>query len=99
MIVADILMWFLLVAGTYAVFISYWLATQALFPELTDRCRQRIKSAPLGQALIGLAWTIPTVAAGVALLNVPNPLLKFMRATIVLLLILAGLVGSSAVVG
>jgi len=96
MIVADILMWFLLIMGTYAIFISYWLAAQALFPELTDRCRQRIKVAPLKHALIGLAWTIPTAAAGVALLNVPNPLLKFMGATILLLLILAGLVGSSA---
>jgi len=96
MIVADILMWFLLIMGAYVIFISYWLAAQALFPELTDRCRQRIKSAPLRQALIGLAWTIPAAAAGVALLNVPNPLLKFLGATIVLLLILAGLIGSSA---
>ena len=96
MIVADILMWFLLIMGTYVVFISYWLAAQALFPELTDRCRQRIKAAPWKHALIGLAWTIPTAAAGVALLNVPNPLLKFLGATIVLLLILAGLIGSSA---
>jgi hypothetical protein len=96
MIVADILMWFLLIMGTYVIFISYWLAAQALFPELTDRCRKRIKAAPLKHALIGLAWTIPTAAAGVALLNVPNPLLKFLGATIVLLLILAGLVGSSA---
>ena len=48
------------------------------------------------QALIGLAWTIPAAAAGVALLNVPNPLLKFLGATIVLLLILAGMIGSSA---
>jgi hypothetical protein len=96
MIVADILMWFLLIMGTYIIFISYWLAAQALFPDLTDRCRQRIKAAPLRQALIGLAWTIPAAAAGVALLNVPNPLLKFLGATIVLLLILAGLIGSSA---
>ena len=59
MIVADILMWFLLIMGTYIIFISYWLAAQALFPELTDRCRQRIKAAPVKQALIGLAWTIP----------------------------------------
>jgi hypothetical protein len=96
MIVADILMWFLLIMGAYVIFISYWLAAHALFPDLTDRCRQRIKAAPWKQALIGLAWTIPATAGGVALLNVPNPLLKFSGATIVLLLILAGLVGSSA---
>src|SRR5260370_8658427 len=96
MIVADILMWFLLIMGTYVIFISYWLAAQALFPELTDRCRQRIKAAPLKQALIGLGWTIPAAAAGIALLNVPNPLLKFLGPTLRLLLILAGLVSSSA---
>jgi hypothetical protein len=96
MIVADILMWFLLIMGSYVIFISYWLAAQALFPELTDRCRQRIKAAPMKHALIGLAWTIPAVATGIALLKVPNPLLKFLGATLVLLLILAGLIGSSA---
>lgn len=95
MIVADILMWFLLILGTYIVFISYWLASQALFPELADRCRERIKATPLKQALIGLAWTIPSAAAGIAFLNIPNPILKFVGATVVLLLILAGLVGSS----
>jgi hypothetical protein len=95
MIVADILMWFLLILGTYVIFISYWLAAQALFPELADGCRQRIKAAPVKQALIGLACAVPVVAAGIGLLNVPNPLLKFAGATMVLLLILAGLVGSS----
>ena len=93
MIVADILMWFLLIMGTYVIFISYWLASQALFSDTVDRCRQRIKSAPVRQALFGLGWTIPCAAGGVALLNVPNPLLKFAGATILLLLILAGLVG------
>lgn len=95
MIVADILMWFLLITGTYIVFISYWLASQALFSEVVDRCRERIQSAPLRQTLIGLGWTIPLTAGGVALLNAPNPLLKFAGATILLLLILAGLVGSA----
>jgi hypothetical protein len=95
MIVADILMWFLLILGTYVVFISYWLAAQALFPDLAEGCRHRIKSAPLKHALIGLACTIPAAAAGIALLNVPNPILKFIGAAMVLLLILSGLVGSS----
>ena len=37
MIVADILMWFLLIAGTYIVINGYWLSTQGLFPALL-RC-------------------------------------------------------------
>jgi hypothetical protein len=95
MIVADILMWFLLVAGTYIVFISYWLASQGLFPEFVDRCRQRIKTAPFQQFLFGLVLTIPIAAAGIALLNAPNPALKFPGAALLLILILAGLVGST----
>jgi hypothetical protein len=35
------------------------------------------------------------VIAGIAFLNVPNPAIKFAGATILLLLILAGLVGSA----
>ena len=65
MIVADILMWFLLIMGTYVIFISYWLAAQALFPELTDRCRLRIKAAPVKQALNELMVDSPEgVSAG-----------------------------------
>ena len=88
-------MWFLLIAGTYVIFISYWLAAQALFPDLAERCRQRIKGAPARHVLLGLAWTVPTVVAGVALLNAPSAALKFAGATVLLLLVLAGLVGSS----
>src|SRR5260370_6918043 len=95
MIVADILMWFLLILGTYIVFISYWLASQALFPELADRCRQRIKAAPVKQALVGLGWTVPTAAAGIAFLNVPNPILKFVGAAVVFFLLFAGFAASS----
>lgn len=98
MIVADVLMWFLLIVGTYVIFISYWLASQALFPALTERCRQRIKNTPLRRAGAGLALTAPSAAGGIILLNAPNPALKFAGATILLLLILAGLVGSSGLV-
>src|SRR5713226_10242856 len=95
MIVADILMWFLLIAGTYIVFISYWLASQGLFPDFVDRCRQRIKTAPFRQFLLGLALTVPIGAAGFAMLNAPNPKLKFPGAALLLLLVLGGLVGSA----
>ncbi len=95
MIVADILMWFLLIMGTYVVFISYWLASQALFPDLADRCRRRIKTSPTRHVLLGLAWTVPTAFAGVAMLNLPSAAVKFAGATVLLLLVLAGLVGSS----
>jgi hypothetical protein len=95
MIVADILMWFLLITGTYIVFISYWLATQGLFPNYVDRCRQRIKAAPFRQFLLGLAVAIPAGVAGVAMLRAPSPALKFPGAALLMILVLSGLAGSS----
>jgi hypothetical protein len=95
MIVADILMWFLLIAGTYIVINGYWLTTQGLFPEFVDRCRERIRRAPLQSLLFGLGGTVPTVILGVALFRAASPALKFAGATVLLLLILIGLMGSA----
>src|SRR5258705_13372327 len=95
MIVADILMWFLLIMGTYVVFISYWLASQGLFPDFVDRSRQRIKRAPFQQFLLGLALTVPAAAGGIALLNAPSPAFKFPGAALLMILVLSGLIGSA----
>jgi hypothetical protein len=95
MIVADILMWFLLVIGIYIVFNSYWLASQGLFPDFVDRCRQRIRTAPFRHFLLGLALTVPLAGGGIALLNAPSPALKFSGAVLLIMLILSGLAGSS----
>src|SRR5262245_36301588 len=95
MIVADILMWFLLIMGTYVVFISYWLASRGLFPDFVERCRQRIRTAPFQQFLLGLALAVPVGAGGIALLNAPSPALKFPGAAMLMILVLSGLVGST----
>ena len=95
MIVADILMWFLLIAGTYIVINGYWLTTQGLFPEFVDRCRERIGSAPFKPLLLGLGSAVPSAVLGVAMLRAASPVLKFAGATVLLLLILVGLMGSA----
>jgi hypothetical protein len=95
MIVADILMWFLLIAGIYIVINAYWLTTQGLFPEFVDRCRERIRRAPLQSLLLGLGGTVPGVVLGVAMFRAASPALKFAGATVLLLLILIGLMGSA----
>ena len=95
MIVADILMWFLLVAGTYIVINAYWLTTQGLFPEFVDRCRERIRRAPIQSLLFGLAGTVPAVILGIVLFRAASPVLKFAGAAVLLLLILTGLMGSA----
>jgi hypothetical protein len=95
MIVADILMWFLLIAGTYIVINAYWLATQGLFPDFVDRCREAIRRAPYRPFLFGLAVSVPAAIAGIAMFRAPSPILKFAGAALLLLLILFGLMGSA----
>jgi len=95
MIVADILRWFLLIAGTYIVINGYWLTTQGLFPGFVDRCRERIGRAPFKPLLLGLASAVPSAVLGVAMLRAASPVLKFAGATVLLLLILVGLMGSA----
>ncbi len=95
MIVADVLLWFLVITGTYLIFISYWLASRALFEGFVENCRQRIETHPVRQAVLGLTIALPTILLGLALLNGPNPAMKLLGATVILALILAGLIGST----
>ena len=59
MIVADILMYFLLIMGTYIVMVAYWLAAEALLPTFVDGCRERFASAPWRQFFVGLLIFLP----------------------------------------
>jgi hypothetical protein len=95
MIVADILMWFLLIAGTYIVINGYWLTAQGLFPDFVERCRGRIRRAPFRVLLTGVAGAVPGVVIGVAMFRAASPALKFAGATFLLLLVLVGLLGSA----
>jgi len=72
MIVADILMWFLLIAGTYIVINAYRLTTQGLFPEFVDRCRERIRRSPFKSLLLGLAGAVPAVILGLVMFRAAN---------------------------
>jgi len=97
MILADILMYFFLIVGAYIVFNSYWMATQGLFPEFVDTCRDRIRTAPIRRFLFGLAITVPIVAAGIAMLNAPKAWLKFGGAGVLIVLFLIGLCGATGI--
>lgn len=97
MIMADILMWFLVVAGTYLVLIGYWLTAQGLFPAFVDGCRRRIEGSPFRQALVGLGVAVPVVIGGIAGLAAPNPGAKLLGAMTLLSLILVGIVGATGI--
>jgi len=65
MIVADILMWFLLIAGTYIVINGYWMTTQGLFPDFVD-----FKRIAVGQGDANGLWLR---GGGSLVLRVDNP--------------------------
>lgn len=95
MIMADILMWFLLTIGILLVFISYWLATQALWSQQVIEYADRFQKHPITTLLIGVAVTAPVVISGIILLSVPFPMVQLIGLATLLFAILAGLVGST----
>ena len=66
MIMADVLTWFLIVAGTYLVLVCYWLASAALFPHVVEGCRQRYGRHPFLATLVGVGIVAPLLIAGIA---------------------------------
>ncbi|MBI3880205.1 MAG: hypothetical protein HY301_09090 [Verrucomicrobia bacterium] len=94
MIVADILMWFLLVVGLLLVFISYWLASVALFPRMAERARAAY-AQPVRAVLLGVLIATPLITLGVVIGARNNPFFKVLGLTIGAVPVLLGLVGSA----
>ncbi|MEO6034684.1 MAG: hypothetical protein ABIQ35_05475 [Verrucomicrobiota bacterium] len=94
---ADILKIFLIVVGVLTVYVSYWLVAQALFPKLVERSRQQY-ARPLKITLIGLAVALLPVLGGAAISKLPNPALKLLGVTLMVIPALLGLVGSAGLV-
>lgn len=94
MIVADILMWFLLVVGLLLVFISYWLASAALFPRMVERAREAY-AQPVRAVLLGVLIAAPLITLGVVIGAQANPFFKVLGLTISAVPVLLGLVGSA----
>ena len=59
MIFADILFWFLMVAGAYLALNAYWLAAVALFRPAVERARLTYATRPVAATLTGLLALIP----------------------------------------
>jgi hypothetical protein len=93
---ADILKILLIILGILAVYVSYWLLAEALFPGLVQRASECYRS-PVRITLIGLAAAAPPVVLGLVLANLPNPLMKLLGITLLVVPALLGLVGSAIV--
>src|SRR6185503_9690670 len=94
MIMADILKIFLLIVGLLTVYVSYWLAAEALFPALVERARQHY-SKPVKITLIGLLAAALPVGVGAIVANLPNPALKLTGITLMVVPAMLGMVGSA----
>lgn len=94
MTTADVWMWFLLIVGILLIFISYWLATGALFPELVVRSRA-LYSRPGRLTLLGLLLAVPVVALGIYVVGRPSAPVKVLGGLIIAIPVVVGLAGSS----
>ena len=94
MIMADILKILLIVLGILMVYVSYWLLAQALFPGLVERASRQY-AKPLRVTFVGIVAVLAPVVLGLILSNMPNPLLKLLGITLLVVPALCGLVGSA----
>jgi len=99
MIMADILLWTLLILGTYVVFVAYWVGAYALFPARVERCRAVYGARPVAATLIGLLILLPALALGIGLSKaLPHPIVQTPVIGALLVLELVCLVGSAGLV-
>jgi hypothetical protein len=68
MIMADVLTWFLIIAGVYLVMVCYWLSAVALFPGAVEACRARY-ARPVATTAVGLLVLAPLLVVGLAAAN------------------------------
>lgn len=91
---ADTLTYFLLIVGMMMVIVSFWLAAEALFPEMVVRARERY-SRPVRTTLIGLALVLPFLLLMTICFRVKNPVFQLLGVTCIALPVVLGLLGSS----
>lgn len=96
MIMADVLMWFLIIAGAYLVLNAYWLAAWSLFPRAVEGCRDRYGRSPVRATLLGLVVLVPFLVVGVGVAKaIHHPVPGALVRGILLLPALLALLGSS----
>jgi hypothetical protein len=84
----------LIVVGLLTVYVSYWLVAQALFPQVVERARHHY-SKPVKITFIGLLAAALPLVLGAVISNVPNPALKLVGVTLMVIPAMLGLVGSA----
>ena len=91
---ADILKIFLLILGGLLIFLSYWLAAEALFPALVERARDQYRR-PWKLTFAGLAMAAPLLALAFAFTKLNNPLMNIVAFFLLGIVLFGGLAGSA----
>lgn len=92
---ADILKYFLLILGGLLVFISFWLAAEALFPAIVERTRDQY-GRPWRLTFAGLAMSAPLILLALACFKfAKNPLMNIAGMVCLGVVTLGGLAGSA----
>ena len=92
---ADVLKIVFLIVGLLLCYVSYWLASVALFPSVVDRARQQYETHPIRITLIGLALAVPFVLVSIGIGKVAHPFAKMVGVAVISVPILYGLAGSA----
>ena len=91
---ADVLKILLIIVGILTIYVSYWLLAEALFPALVERASRQY-GRPIKISLVGLVAAVAPIVIGLVLANVPNPLIKVLGITLVVVPAMLGLAGSA----
>ena len=92
---ADVYKILYLLLGFYAVFVSYWLLAAGLLPAFVQRASGNYGAHPVKTLLVGLLTFGPIQLLGWGLAQAPNPAVKIVGTTILLLSLLLAVMGSA----
>lgn len=91
---ADILKIFLLILGGLLIFISFWLASEALFPALVERARNQY-NRPWKLTFAGLAMAAPFILGALAIFKISHPVMNILGIALLAVVLIGGLAGSA----
>jgi len=95
MIFADILFWFLMVAGASLALNAYWLAAVALFRPAVERAHETYATRPVAATLAGLGALVPVAGVFVVFARAAHPGVKLVTGAVLMVPLLLALVGSA----
>ena len=95
MIFADILFWFLMVAGAYLALNAYWLAAVALFRPAVERARLTYATRPVAATLAGLLAFVPVALVFIVFAKAAHPGVKLITGALLMVPLVLALIGSA----